>query len=114
MSRRGWLIFLAVQAVGEVCAWTAGHLLSALGPALWVIGSVLLLPGDLTGAFVVEKLLWKSRLTTTQLTVLQVPVGLAINAAVWLLCAKLYRFLRGRRSSLASPPDTTGSNLSHR
>ncbi len=91
MSRRGWLIFLAVQAVGEVCAWTAGHFLSALGPALWVVGSVLLLPGDLVGAFIVEKLLWKSGLTMTQLTVLQVPVGLAINAVVWLLCAKLYR-----------------------
>jgi hypothetical protein len=114
MNRRGWLIFLVVQIVGEVCAWTAGHLLSAIGPALWIIGTVLLLPGDLAGAFIVEKLLWKSALTSTQLTILQVPVGLAINAAVWLLCVKLYRFLRGRRSSLASAPDATGSNLSHR
>lgn len=114
MNRRGWLIFLVVQIVGEVCAWTAGHLLSAIGPALWIIGTVLLLPGDLAGAFIVEKLLWKSALTSTQLTILQVPVGLAINAAVWLLCVKLYRFLRGRRSSLASTPDATGSNPSHR
>lgn len=104
MSRRGWLIFLVVQAVGEVCAWTAGHLLSALGPALWVVGSVLLLPGDLAGAFVVEKLLWKSGLTATQLTVLQVPVGLAINAAVWLLCAKLLKLIVRRRSSQDFPP----------
>jgi uncharacterized membrane protein len=104
MKRRGWLIFLAVQAVGEVCAWTAGHFLSALGPALWVIGSVLLLPGDLTGAFIVEKLLWKTRLTTTELTVLQVPVGLAINAVVWLLCAKLLNLIVRRRSSQAVPP----------
>lgn len=114
MNRRGWLIFLVVQAVGEVCAWTAGHLLSAIGPALWIIGTVLLLPGDLAGAFIVEKLLWKSSLTATQLTVLQVPVGLAINAVVWLLCVKLYTFLRGRRSSLASTPNAPGSNLSHR
>ena len=114
MNRRGWLIFLVVQTVGEVCAWTAGHFLSALGPALWVIGTVLLLPGDLAGAFLIEKLLWKGGLTATQLTVLQVPVGLAINAAVWVLCAKLYRYLRGQRSSLSGAPDTTGSNLSHR
>jgi hypothetical protein len=113
MSRRGWLIFLAVQVVGEICAWTAGHLLSALGPALWLMGSLLLLPGDLTAAFVVEKLLWKSELTMTQLTVLQVPVGLAINAAVWLLCVKLYKSVRGRRSSPASTSRTGGSNLSH-
>lgn len=114
MNRRGWLIFLAVQIVGEVCAWTAGHLLSAIGPALWIIGTVLLLPGDLAGAFVVEKLLWKSALTSTQLTILQVPVGLAINAAVWVLCVKLYTSLRGRRSSPASaPPGTAGSNSHH-
>jgi len=114
MNRRGWLIFLAVQIVGEVCAWTAGHLLSAIGPALWIIGTVLLLPGDLAGAFIVEKLLWKSPLTATQLTILQVPVGLAINAVVWLLCVKLYTFLRGRRSSPTSAPNAAGSNLSHR
>jgi hypothetical protein len=60
MNRRGWLIFLVVQTVGEICAWTAGHFLSAVGPALWIIGMLLLLPGDLAGAFVVEKLLWKS------------------------------------------------------
>jgi hypothetical protein len=114
MNRRGWLIFLSVQTVGEACAWTAGHLLSAIGPALWIIGTVLLLPGDLTGAFIVEKLLWKSALTATQLTVLQVPVGLAINAVVWLLCVKLYTLLRGRRSSSASTPNAAGSNLSHR
>ncbi len=102
MNRRGWLIFLAVQTVGEVCAWTAGHLLSAIGPALWIIGTVLLLPGDLAGAFIVEKLLWKSPLTATQLTVLQVPVGLAINAAVWSLCAKLIG-VAGKRRSRALP-----------
>jgi hypothetical protein len=114
MNRRGWLIFLAVQTVGEVCAWTARHFLSALGPALWIIGSVLLLPGDLAGAFIVEKLLWKSGLTATQLTILQVPVGLVINAVFWLLCGRLYRFLRGRRSSLPSASNTACSNLSHR
>ena len=112
MNRRGWLIFLVVQTVGEVCAWTAGHFLSALGPALWVIGTVLLLPGDLAGAFIVEKLLWKSPLTANQLTVLQVPVGLAINAVVWLLCFKLYTFFRGRRSA-TSAPNAAGSNLPH-
>ncbi len=96
MNRNGWLIFLAVQGVREVCAWTAGHFLSALGPALWVTGSLLLLPGDLAGAYIVEKLLWNSGLTLTRLTVLQVPVELAINAAVWVFCVKLYSFLRAR------------------
>lgn len=112
MNRGDWLIFLVVQIVGEVCAWTAAHFLSAIGPALWIVGTVLLLPGDLAGAFIVEKIFWKSPLTAAQLTVLQVPVALAINAVVWVLCVKLYTFLRGRRS--ASGPNAAGSNLSHR
>ena len=97
MKRRGWLIFVVVQTVGVVCAWTAGHFLSALGPNLWVTGFVLLLPGNLVGAFILEKLLWMSGVTTFQLNLLCVPVELAINAGVWLACARLYRVFRGRQ-----------------
>ena len=112
MNRRGWLIFLAVQIVGEACAWTAGHLLSAIGPVLWIIGTVLLLPGDLAGAVIVKELLWMKGLTIFQMMILEVPVALAINAAIWVLCVKLYTSLRGHRSSPASASGAAGSNLS--
>ena len=112
MSRLAWAIFLGVQVTGEVCSWTARHFLSAIGPTLWLIGSVLLLPGDMGAAFLVDKVLWHSRLTTAQMTMLQVPLELAINAVVWLLCVKLYTFFRKRRSSPASASHTPGSNLS--
>lgn len=114
MSRAGWTIFLGVQVAGEVCSWTARHFLSALGPTLWLIGSVLLLPGDIGAAFLVDKMLWHSGLTMSEMTILQVPLELAINAAVWVLCARLYAFFRGRRTSPASAPHTADSNLSHR
>jgi hypothetical protein len=97
MSRTGWLIFVALQAVGEACIWTAGHFLSALGPVLWTSGLFLLLPGDLVGSLIVEKLLWNSRFSILQLNILTVPVELAINAAVWFLCAKFYIYLRKGR-----------------
>ena len=97
MSRKLWLIFLAVQTLGEVCAWMAGHFLSALGPGLWVAGWLLLLPGNITGALVVEKLLWMSRLTILQLMIVSVPIELATNAAVWLLCARVCRYACGYR-----------------
>jgi hypothetical protein len=113
MKRRGWLIFLAVQALGEVCAWSWPHILSAVGPWVWGGAFFLLLPGNLLSVAVIQKLLWGGSLTLFQLSLLEVPVEIAINAAVWLLFAKLYRLLRGRRSALASAP-TSGSNLSHR
>lgn len=113
MSRIAWTIFFGVQVAGEVCSWTARHFLSAIGPALWLIGSVLLLPGDMVAAFLVDKVLWHSRLTVTQMTMLQVPLELAINAVVWLLCVKLYAFFRRRRPSPATAPHTAGSNLPH-
>ena len=112
MSRLAWTIFLGVQVAGEACSWTARHFLSAIGPTLWLIGSVLLLPGNMAAAFLVDKVLWHSGLTMTQMTMLQVPLELAINAIVWLLCAKLYTFFRRRRSSPATAPNTPGSNLS--
>jgi hypothetical protein len=73
--------------------------LSAVGPTLWVIGTLLLLPGDFMGAFIVEKMLWKSGLTMAQLTILQVPMSLAINAAFWFLCAKLLSLFVAHPSS---------------
>jgi hypothetical protein len=113
MSRLGWTIFLGVQATGEICSWTARHFLSALGPTLWLAGSALLLPGDIGAAFLVDKVLLHSGLTMAHLTMLQVPLELAINTVVWLLCFKLYTFFRGRRSSASGAPHTADSNLSH-
>jgi hypothetical protein len=89
MNRTGWLVFVGVQAVGEVCAWSARYSLSALGPVLWFIGFVLLLPGNILGWLIVEKLLWKTGLTISQLTVLQMTVAVAINAVFWFLAARL-------------------------
>jgi hypothetical protein len=96
MSRKVWLIFLSVQTVGEICAWTAGHFLSQVGPALWIAGTFLLLPGNMAGAWVVEKLSWMSGLTIPRMMILQVPAEMVINATIWLGCAKLYILLRRR------------------
>lgn len=114
MNRKVWLIFLAVQALGEVCAWSWSHILSAVGPWVWGGAFFLLLPGNLLSVAVIQKLLWRSPLTLFQMRLLEVPVEIAINAAVWLLFAKLYRLLRGRKPALANAPNTSGSNLSHR
>jgi len=101
MSRRGWTIFAIVQLTGEVCGWAAPHFLSWPGPALWGSSFIVLLPGDVLGALLIEKLLWQSRLTLFQLSLLEIPVAVAINAAVWWACwqlaARAIRLVRFRR-----------------
>jgi hypothetical protein len=104
MSRKAWSIFLGVQTIGEICAWAAGHFLSQVGPVLWIGGTILLLPGNMVGAWVVEKLLWTSGVTIPRMMILEVPVEVAINAAVWLGCAALYIRLRRRQ-----PPSPTSA-----
>jgi hypothetical protein len=100
-------VFVGTQIAGEICFWTGPHVLSSLGPILWVSGIVLLFPGEILGTAVVEKLLWSSGLTLLQMAVLEIPLAIAINLAAWLLCMKVYRVLRGQRpdSSAPHPPE---------
>jgi len=97
LSRRTWVFFLTIQTVGEVCLWAAHLFLSAVGPSLLLIGIVLMLPGLLVSVVVVEKLLWMTSITVHQMLILEVPVAVAINAAVWLALVRLYRVLPRRR-----------------
>jgi hypothetical protein len=113
MNRRGWVIFVAVQAVGEASLWSAPHIWSSAGPALWVAGFLLLLPGTAGSSLIVEKLLWNSGLTLLQLTILQVPLEVAFNAGAWLLCAKAYKSLRSRRPSRSTVSGSTDPKPSH-
>ena len=89
MSHRGWTAFAIVQLTGEVCAWAAPHFLSWSGPALWASGFILLLPGDVLSTLLVERLLWQGSLTLFQLSLLEIPAAVAINAAVWWACWQL-------------------------
>jgi hypothetical protein len=86
MNPRGWRIFCIVQLTGEVCGWAAPRFLSWPGPALWGSSFIVLLPGDILGALLIEKLLWRGPLTLSQLSLLEIPVAVAINAAVWWAC----------------------------
>lgn len=89
MSRLGWAAFAVVQLTGEVCAWTAPHFLSWPGPALWAGSFILLLPGDVLSALLIERLLWQGPLTLFQMSLLEIPVAVAINAAAWWACWQL-------------------------
>lgn len=58
MSRRAWAIFGLVEVVGLACAWLQ-HAPSAASSFLWGAGFLLLFPGDLLGAWIMERLFWQ-------------------------------------------------------
>ena len=99
MNRRAWTAFAAVQLVGTVCVWEGPRILTALGPVLFLSGLVLLAPGGLLSLVFVEKLLWRSGLTLSGMTWVELALTLVLNAALWWLAAKAWRAIRSRRSS---------------
>jgi hypothetical protein len=92
-------VFAVVQLVGAVCVWSGPRILTAPGPALFLSGLVLLAPGGLLSLVLVEKLLWKSGLTLSGMTWVELALALALNAALWWLAAKAWRAIRSRRSA---------------
>jgi membrane protein implicated in regulation of membrane protease activity len=76
--------------------------MSAPGPVLFVVGLILLAPGGLLSLVIVEKLLWSSGLTLSGMTWTELVLTLAINAVIWLLCARLLSRV-GRRRREAGP-----------
>lgn len=45
-------------------------------------------------ALIVEKLLWNSGLTVTQMAFIEIPLEVAVNLCVWLLCVKVIRVIK--------------------
>lgn len=61
---------------------------------MWGTALITLFPGNFVSGVLVDKLFWKSTLTAVEMSVVDVPVELAINASVWFLCAKLLRLVK--------------------
>src|ERR1700694_3790025 len=104
MGWRGWTAFAAVQLVGVVCVWEGPRIMTAPGPVLFLSGLVLLAPGGLLSLVLVEKLLWGSRPPLPEMSGLELPLTLAINAPLWWLAARAWRAIRSRRSAARSAP----------
>jgi hypothetical protein len=90
--------FVVTQLFGELGPWMGLRMKSSLGPALWFVGIVVMMPGRLLGLLVTEKFLWDAGLTPPQFTAVFVVIEVSANLAVWLLCARLFRALRRRRA----------------
>ncbi len=92
MGKKAWYAYAAFQVLGEICQWSWPSTQSAIGPVLWTGAFFLLLPGNFVGGYIIEKFLWRSGLTLLQMQVLQVPLALGINLAVWALGAWAWKY----------------------
>jgi hypothetical protein len=97
------VFFAVVQVVGMVCAWLQ-HPPSAASPLLWGTGFVLLFPGDLLSAWIMEKLFWQSGLPLASMTAITTVLMAAINAIVWFLAVKAMGTIRARLFAHSGSP----------
>ena len=89
MSRRAWLAFAAIQAVGcSLASWGTVYSESAFVRGSWLIGFLLLLPGNLP-AMAVDQ-----RLIHTRTVYVFFPIAIACNAILWVTCGAVWRTLR--------------------
>lgn len=94
------VVFVAVQVLGLACAWFWHHPYSSGSSFLWGVGFFALLPGNILGGWLVEKLFWQSHLPTDLLMIVALVL---INAIVWFVAIKglkvLYAYF-SRRSAV--------------
>ena|SRR5438874_727206 len=102
MSRKAWVAFVLVQVFGELGPWAGLHMKSAIGPALWLAGIVVMMPGRLLALWL-EHVFWSAPLTPVQATAVFVVIEVAVNVLFWLLCARVMRSLRRRGPRCPSP-----------
>ena len=92
-----WRLFLLLESIALVAAATYGLILSQLGPFLWTVQLVLLLPGSLLAGPVVEHSLWQTGVGLRTIGILEVLSSAAVNAV--LLWAGLFVVRQVRRGS---------------
>jgi hypothetical protein len=100
MRLRAWVIvFVVVQVLGVACSWFWNHPTSAGSSLLWGTALVVLFPGNIVGAWLIEALLWKSRLSLPTMGFISTVLTVAINAVVWWLAVKGIQAIHARLGS---------------
>lgn len=84
MTKRAWLIFIIVQIIGEIFYWIWPLIPAPVGMWFWGTQVVLLFPGNFASGEIVEAIFW-NKITLTQMSIIEIPVTLAINALLWII-----------------------------
>ena len=89
MSKRAWLVFAAIQTIGCILAsYGTVYSESSFVRGSWLVGFLLLLPGNLPAMAVGQTLIH------VRTTYIFLPIALACNAMLWIVCSRLWRALR--------------------
>jgi hypothetical protein len=101
MPRRNRIFaaFAFVQLIGLVCSWLWNYRPAAASSFLWGVGFLTLLPGNLLGGLITERLFWRSGLSLVKIGVLSSILTVAIDAFVWVGVALMIGGIRGRARS---------------
>jgi hypothetical protein len=97
------VLFSVVQLVGLGCAWLQ-HPPSAASAFLWGTGFVLLFPGDLLSAWIMQKLFWQSHLSLASMNAISAVLLVGINAIIWLAVVKAAGIIRARLFTQSGVP----------
>ncbi len=103
MKRRLIVFFSVVHLVGLGCAWLQ-HPPSAASAFLWGTGFVLLFPGDLLSAWMMQKLFWQSHLSPASMNAISAALIVGMNAIIWLAVAKAVGAIRARLFTQSGVP----------
>ena len=79
----GWRIFLVLEALALVASLTYGYFQTEMGPFLWAVQLVFLMPGSLLAGPLVENALWSTGIGLVSLGLLATAASIGINAVVW-------------------------------
>jgi hypothetical protein len=90
----GWLVFIILEMIAVVSAFTWELTTSALRPVLWLAQFFLLMPGRILVGLLIEKFLWNTGLSLRMLGIMELIGSIAVNAIVWLLLLQIVRRLR--------------------
>jgi hypothetical protein len=95
MKRRTWVVFFAVQLVGCILAsYGTVYSESAFVRSSWLVGFLLLLPGNLPAMLLAQKLIH------VRTAFVFFPVAVGINAVLWMVLSSA---ARSKHSGLAAP-----------
>lgn len=107
-KRIALIVFATAQIVGLFCSWFSHQILSSAGYVLWGTGFIVLLPGNILGSLLVEKLFWKSNLAPLVTDLLTFAAVVVINLILWFVAVEAFRFVFGRRRASQGSPTKSG------
>ena len=94
MSKRAWLIFATIQIIGSIlAAYGTTYSESIFVRGSWLLGFLLLFPGNLAGLAVSDVF------THIRPAYIFFPVAIVCNAVTWLASCAVWRVLRGQVTS---------------